>query len=101
MKVDVLPASLKDLETILQIQKDCYLSEAELHNDYTIPPLTQDMKSLEEDFNSKTILKAEFESEIIGSIRGFSDKDTGFIGKMAVKQEFQNKGIGQLLMNSI
>ena len=101
MQIDILPAKRKDLETILQLQKDCYLTEAQIYNDYNIPPLKQDLKSLEKEFENTTILKGMINGEIVGSVRGFVDNGTCFIGKLIVKKDFQNKGIGRLLLDSI
>ncbi len=101
MQMEIIHANREDLADILQLQKDCYLIEAEIHNEYNIPPLNQDLKSLEDDFNNTTILKGEYEGQIIASVRGFSKKGTCYIGRLIVKKDFQNKGIGRLLMNSI
>lgn len=101
MQIDILKASQNDLKTILQLQKDCYMTEAEIYNDYNIPPLQQDLKSLENEFKNTTILKAVLNGEIVGSIRGFVDNETSYIGKLIVKKSFQNKGIGQLLLDSL
>ena len=39
--IEIEQASLEDVEMILQLQMRAYLSEAEIYNDYSIPPLTQ------------------------------------------------------------
>ena len=101
MQIDIFKAYKNDLETILQLQKDCYMTEAEIYNDYNIPPLQQDLKSIENEFENTTILKAVDNGEIVGSIRGFVDNETSYIGKLIVKKNFQNKGIGQLLLDSL
>lgn len=101
MDIDILHAEQNDLETILQLQKDCYMSEAEIYNDYEIQPLKQDLDSFEKEFKSLTILKGVINGEIIGSVRGYVDNGTSYIGKLIVKSDFQNKGIGHLLLDSI
>jgi len=101
MQIDILKANQNDLERILQLQKDCYITEAEIYNDYNIPPLQQDLNSLENEYNNSTILKCLINGEIVGSIRAFVENETTHIGKLIVKKDFQNKGIGRLLMNSI
>jgi GNAT superfamily N-acetyltransferase len=47
------------------------------------------------------ILKGMINGEIVGSVRGFVNNGTCFIGKLIVKKEFQNIGIGQRLLDSI
>jgi GNAT superfamily N-acetyltransferase len=101
MQIDIFKANQNDLETILQLQKGCYMTEAEIYNDYNIPPLQQDLKSLKGEFKNTTILKVVVNGEIVGSVRGFIDNETAYIGKLIVKNDFQNKGIGQLLLGSI
>jgi len=101
MQIDILKANQNDLEIILQLQKDCYMTEAEIYNDYNIPPLLQDLKSLENEFKNTAILKSVINGEIVGSVRGFVDNETSYIGKLIVKNGFQNKGIGRLLLDTI
>jgi len=101
MSVKILQASQTDLEAILRLQKECYIAEAELYNDYKIAPLRQDIKSLEKEFETSLILKAVLGETIIGSIRGCHKKGTLFIGKLIVDKNFQNQGIGQRLLKSI
>jgi ribosomal protein S18 acetylase RimI-like enzyme len=101
MEIDILQAEQKDLETILQLQKDCYISEAEIYNDFEIQPLKQDLDSLRKEFKDSTILKGVFEGEIISSVRGYVENGTAYIGKLMVKSDYQNRGIGCLLLDSI
>jgi GNAT superfamily N-acetyltransferase len=101
MHVDILQANRDDLETILQLQRDCYRSEAEIYNDYNIQPLLQDLKSLENEYANSVILKGVIDGEIVGSVRGFLDNETAYIGKLIVKKVYQNEGIGRLLLDAI
>ena len=97
MTVEILRANRNDLEAILQLQRDCYITEAELYDDYNIEPLKRDIKSLEKEFATSLILKAVSGETIIGSIRGYHKTGTLFIGKLIVAKTFQNQGIGQRL----
>jgi GNAT superfamily N-acetyltransferase len=89
------------LVEILQLQKECYQTEAETYNDYNIPPLTQDLESLKDEFKKSTILKGMVNGHIIASVRGYSDKETCYIERLIVNKDYQNRGLGRLLMNSI
>jgi hypothetical protein len=90
--VEILPANRNDLRIILDLQKDCYLTEAALHDEYNIPPLTQDLKSLETEYNSGVlILKAMIDSQIVGSVRGYANNGTCYIGRLIVDKILQNK----------
>lgn len=46
MEIKIFEANEEDLKTILDLQKECYLSEAELYNDFDIPPIKQDLESI-------------------------------------------------------
>jgi hypothetical protein len=46
MNYQITQAEPKDAEEILLVQKSAYRSEAELYNDYDIPPLNQAVEIL-------------------------------------------------------
>jgi GNAT superfamily N-acetyltransferase len=94
-------ASMEDAEEILALQKLAYRSEAEIHNDYTIPPLHQTLGDIRTQFENHVFLKAQLDSQIVGSVRAIIKKDSCFIGRLIVEPTLQNKGIGQQLMNKI
>jgi len=60
-------ASSEDLESILELQKIAFLSEATLINDYSIPPLKQDITEVQDEFQHAHFLKAEIDKQIVGS----------------------------------
>ena len=90
-----------DLEEILALQKLAYLSEAEIYNDFSIPPLLQTIEDIKSEYAYKTFLKAVDSGKIIGSVRANLQDGTCYIGKLIVHPDFQNRGIGTALMNSI
>ena len=99
MKIEV--ATETDLAQILDLQKSCYVEEAELYDDFNIPPLTQTLKAIESDFNKELFLKIESEGKIIGSVRGYLEEGTCKIGRLIVNKDFRNRGLGKLLMKEI
>lgn len=94
-------ALISDLEEILALQKLAYLSEAEIYNDFSIPPLLQTIEDIKSEYAYKTFLKAVDSGKIIGSVRANLQDGTCYIGKLIVHPDFQNRGIGTALMNSI
>ena len=94
-------ARVEDAEEILKLQKLAYLSEAEIYDDYTIPPLTQTLEEIRDDFNRQLFLKATVDGQIIGSVRARLEDETCFIGRLIVHPELQNRGIGTRLMEEI
>jgi hypothetical protein len=49
---------INDVEEILQLQKQAYLSEAELYNDYKIKPLIQTLDDIKQDFLKQIFLSS-------------------------------------------
>jgi ribosomal protein S18 acetylase RimI-like enzyme len=94
-------ALLSDLEEILALQKLAYLSEAEIYNDYSIPPLLQTIEDIRSEYTSNTFLKAVDMGRVVGSVRAYVNNDTCYIGRLIVHPDYQNKGIGTALMNGI
>ncbi len=99
MKIDA--ANQKDLPVILSLQKLAYISEAEIYQDHDLPPLAQTLGQIEEDFKQQVFLKAVIRGKIIGSVRGYLEDGTCYVGRLIVHPEHQNKGIGTSLMREI
>ncbi len=99
--MEIVRAKAEDAEVILQIQKTAYLSEAKINDDYNIPPLTQTLEEIKEEFNTCTFLKAVINDQIVGSVKGSAKGDTCYIGRLITRDEFQNRGIGTMLLKQI
>ena len=99
--VTISHAAPKDAEDILALQILAYQSEAVLYNDWSIPPLTQTIESLREEFPTSIILKATVGEQIVGSVRAKIAGGTCAIGRLIVHPEFQRKGIGSRLLQTI
>jgi tryptophan synthase alpha chain len=100
-------ANHNDAEAILDLQKSAYTSQAEIYNDYNIPPLTQTLDEIKNDIREQNFLKALEEDsntnivKIVGSVRAYAKDNTAFIGRLMVEPKLQNRGIGTLLMKAI
>ncbi|MEW6401960.1 MAG: GNAT family N-acetyltransferase [Chloroflexota bacterium] len=94
-------AEKEDLEEILSLQKLAYRSEAELNNDFTIPPLRQTMDEICAESGQSLFLKCSQNGKIIGSVRAHEKDGTCYIGRLIVHPEFQNQGIGSKLLQAI
>jgi len=87
-----------DAQAVLDLQRLAYVSEAELYNDYSIPPLTQTLEEMQSDFRRQVVYRATIDGRIIGSVRGHLEDGTCHIGRLIVHPDFQNRGIGTALM---
>ena len=94
-------ATVVDAADILALQKLAYLSEAELYNDFTIPPLTQTLAEITAEFGRRMFLKAVERGTIIGSVQGLQVGGTGHVGRLVVHPERQGEGTGTHLMTAI
>ena len=94
-------ALVEDAEIILNLQKLAYLSEAEIYNNDSIPPLTQTLDEIRSEFGKQTFLKAVVADRIVGSVRAYQTAETCHIGRLIVHPDFQNRGIGTRLMDKI
>jgi ribosomal protein S18 acetylase RimI-like enzyme len=101
LDIPIEPAALDDAPAILLLQKLAYHSEAALYDDYTIPPLTQSLESMQADFHRQMILKAALDGEIVGSVRGYARDGTCYIGRLIVHPDYQNHGLGTRLLRAI
>jgi phosphoribosylanthranilate isomerase len=99
--VGIEPAAKGDAAEILALQKLAYRSEAELNQDFSIPPLIQTRPEIEAEFASKRFLKACSDGRIIGSVRGELRNGTCRIGRLIVHPDWQNRGNGGRLLRAI
>jgi ribosomal protein S18 acetylase RimI-like enzyme len=99
--LEITRASQEDAEIILHLQMHAYLSEAEIYNDHSIPPVIQTLKEIRQEFSQQVFLNALEEGEIVGFVRAYLEKGTAYIRRLIVKPDSQNKGIGTRLMQAI
>lgn len=99
--MEIMFANINDSSEILDLQKLSFRQEAEIYDDFTIPPLTQTIEEINNEFDDNTILKAVIDNKIVGSVRACVKNKRCYIGKLIVHPDLQNKGMGTKLMNKI
>lgn len=100
--MNIEKAEREDLQDILALQYLAYQSEARLFNNMDIPPLKQTLEEVFDEYKKGIILKAlDEKGKIIGSVRGYLEDGTVYIGKLMVHPQDQGKGIGTKLLLSI
>jgi len=98
----IAKAEITDLEQILDLQYLAYQSEAIIYNDFSIPPLTQTIDEIRQEYEKCVFLKAmKRNGNIIGSVRVYMDNDTAYIGRLIVHPQMQGQGIGRKLLLAI
>lgn len=95
----ITKAQKNDLEEILKLQYLAYQSEAALFGNKDIPPLTQTLEEVVEEYDEGLVLKMTDEKGvIIGSVRAKEKDGTVYIGKLMVRPDHQKKGYGRRLL---
>lgn len=94
-------ALVRDAEDILKLQYLCFQREAELYNDYTLPPLKQTLASLLLEYDTQLILVARYRGELIGSVRANLKEGSCYVGKLIVHPRMQRQGIGTRLLQAV
>ena len=96
--VSITPARKEDLPRILQVQKQAFQSEAEIYGVCAVSPLFQTLESFQEEFASKTVLKATVNGVLAGSVRVSRNGPRARLEKLIVHPDFQNRGLGGRLL---
>ena len=99
--MEILPATPADAAAILELQRLCYRSEAEIYGELHLPPLLQTVEELRAEIESMVVLKAVEDNRVIGSVRGRETGGTCHVGRLMVHPCRQDQGIGRLLMAGI
>ncbi|MDR2146655.1 MAG: GNAT family N-acetyltransferase [Tannerella sp.] len=98
---EITGAKISDMAEILTLQQAAFQSEALIHGDFTIQPLTQTLDEIIAEYNQSMVLKAVEDGEIVGSVRAHVEGDTVHIAKLIVHPEHQGKGLGRQLLAAI
>lgn len=99
--IEISRAEAGDAERILYLQYAAYRSEAELYDDYRLPPLAQTLPELLAEFGTHTILVARRQGGLVGSVRARVAGGTAHIGRLAVDPVWHGRGIGRRLLRGI
>ena len=100
-KLIITKAVKEDLPLILDIQREAFGEVARTFHLKSMPQIEQTLESLTIEFLNGTILKASIANTIVGSVRAHVKSDTCCISRLIVLPEYQNKGIGRMLMSRI
>ena len=90
-------ATLKDAAAIWDLQRSAYQTEAAIYDDFTIPPLTETLDQLQDQFRWKYFLKATEGGPIVGSVRTFAKEGTCYVERLIVDVRHRRRGIGTAL----
>ncbi|MDX3002231.1 tRNA (guanosine(37)-N1)-methyltransferase TrmD [Kribbella solani] len=98
--VRLLPATAADAGELHVLQLAAFLSEARLYDDYTIPPLTDDVAATTARLERGTVLKAVAGTRIVGSVQLVVDGSVGQVERLLVAPDWQGRGLGVRLLQA-
>jgi ribosomal protein S18 acetylase RimI-like enzyme len=101
MTPTIVPATVEDSAAILELQKLCFQSEAELYDDPNIPPLLETLDELCHETAETRMLKLSIEGTVMGSVRAHMERGTCHIGRLMVHPDHQHQGFGSRLVTAI
>jgi len=103
--VNIIKALPEDAAALLEIQRLAYRREAEIYQDWNIPPLRETEAELRAAWEGHLILKAMVsvrdEPKLAGSVRGRLAEGTCHLGRLSVHPQFQGQGIGGQLLREL
>lgn len=101
MDYEIIRAVPKDAQELLEVQRLAYQGQAELYNNFDIPPLKETAGEISDQFRTHIFLKAVRQGIIVGAVRAVELDGTCHIGRLAVHPDMQGRGIGTALIKEI
>lgn len=97
----IVNAEANDASAILALQRLAYQTEAELYQDWTIPPLRETEEEFLRFHSGGCVLKAVSGGALVGSVRGALRDGTCDVGRLIVDPAWRCQGIGSRLLVSL
>jgi GNAT superfamily N-acetyltransferase len=99
--LDIRPATPADAGEILTLQRAAWVSEAQLHDAPSLPPLTQTLRGVQQDITDQTVLVALDGYRLVGTVRARLQAGVWHIGRLGAVPDRQGEGIGSALLAAI
>lgn len=98
--VDVIRLGVADAGELLTLQRAAYVPQAILHDDMTLPPLTQTLEQMIAELQDPAVIALGIRDggRLVGSVRLRIRGATAELGRLAVVPDLQGRGLGTLLL---
>ena len=100
-RVEIEEASAGDIEEIVEVQRLAFREEMKLYGFFDIPPLTETVEEVLEALHEQVVLKAVCDGAIVGAVRATVREGSCLVGRLVVRPELWNRGIGRALMDAV
>ena len=98
----ILPAEVKDIPALYQLQLLAFESEAAMIESRDVPALQESAEENRADFANWNTLKLENDTEeIIGSIRYRQENDVIDVSRLMVHPDYRHQGLAQKLLSEV
>lgn len=100
---DVVRLSTADAGEILTLQRGAYVSEAILHDDLSLPPLTQSLEQLKAELEDSavTALGIRLDGRLVAAVRVNVHGSVAEVGRLTVVPDLQGRGFGSRLLATV
>jgi GNAT superfamily N-acetyltransferase len=92
---------LRDAGEVLTVQRAAFVTEAQLHDDVHMAPLTQTLDEVRADIEGSVVLVAVDGARVVGSVRARELDEYWHFGRLVVAPDRQGEGIGTALIAEI
>jgi ribosomal protein S18 acetylase RimI-like enzyme len=97
----ILPAVPEDAQVIHAIQMRAFAEEGRISDNLQIPPLIEEVATIDLHIRTQTVLTARDGERIIGSARGIAEGSVCTIRGVSVEPSYQGRGVGASLLRAI
>ncbi|NLZ48379.1 MAG: GNAT family N-acetyltransferase [Clostridiales bacterium] len=93
----------EDITQIIEEAKEAFWAYAENAGiTEFVQPLQESYEDLKRDLETKLVLVAILDGEVVGSVRVEINPDnTAYLSRLGVKVAYQNNGVGKILLNAV
>jgi histidine ammonia-lyase len=91
----------EDAGELLTLQRAAYVTEGQIYQNASIPPLTQTLAELQAELAESIALKATLGCRMVGTARARLEDGTLHIGRIAIAPDMQGRGIGTALIERL
>lgn len=87
-----------DAPEILVLQRCCWVTEALVNDDLSIPPLHEELDDVQRDLAAWRVWTVRRGGRLVGAVRGRLDGEVWEIGRLMVAPDLRGEGLGRVLL---